>query len=479
MNTRRVQLWRRVRKLPNFDVEFKGTRKVILLSRNVATWRLVSIACMQSAIVSNRRVHDDGTPVIRGSTAATSSSGPTATPAPSASPTSAASRSASRCGARARRSRSAWSTATPTRRIDDAWWRRAPRARHRAPRRAATRTRTRTASCTAKATRLPSLVVDRYDRWLVVQLMSAGLERFRADDRRVRSTSSSQPDGILARNDVSLRAKEGLATDVELLARRRAGRNRSARARRSLPRRAVARPEDGRVSRPARESRARRSRRARPRARLLQLSRLVRAAPRARAPSTSSPLDASAARARRAPRRTSRATDSRTSTFVEANAFDYLRGAERERARFDTIVLDPPAFAKTRPALPAALRGYKEINLRAMRLLAPGGLLFTASCSFHLTQAALPRDARSSRGGQRSPHGAARAARTAARSSGSADDSGDRIPQGSAARGAGLTVPRDAASTAWHVGQKYVLRPACTMRSIGVRQRRHGFPSRS
>ena len=50
-------------------------------------------------------------------------------------------------------------------------------------------------------------------------------------------------------------------------------------------------------------------------------------------------------------------------------------------------MLDPPAFAKTRAALPAAIRGYKDINLRAMRLLAPGGLLYTASCSFHLTKA--------------------------------------------------------------------------------------------
>jgi 23S rRNA (cytosine1962-C5)-methyltransferase len=73
--------------------------------------------------------------------------------------------------------------------------------------------------------------------------------------------------------------------------------------------------------------------------------------------------------------------------FVEANAFDFLRSREREGADgFETIVLDPPAFAKTRAALPGALRGYKEINLRAMRLLAPGGCLFTASCSFHLTK---------------------------------------------------------------------------------------------
>ena len=74
-------------------------------------------------------------------------------------------------------------------------------------------------------------------------------------------------------------------------------------------------------------------------------------------------------------------------TFIEANAFEYLKAQERERTRFETIVLDPPAFAKTRTALPAAIRGYKEINLRAMRLLSPGGLLFTASCSFHLSKA--------------------------------------------------------------------------------------------
>jgi 23S rRNA (cytosine1962-C5)-methyltransferase len=71
---------------------------------------------------------------------------------------------------------------------------------------------------------------------------------------------------------------------------------------------------------------------------------------------------------------------------VEANAFDYLRGREREHATFDTIVLDPPAFAKTKASLTSALRGYHEINLRAMRLLATDGTLYTASCSYHLTK---------------------------------------------------------------------------------------------
>jgi 23S rRNA (cytosine1962-C5)-methyltransferase len=68
----------------------------------------------------------------------------------------------------------------------------------------------------------------------------------------------------------------------------------------------------------------------------------------------------------------------------EADAFAALREFERARERFDAIVLDPPAFAKSRASVPDALRGYREINLRAMRLLSPNGLLLTASCSFHV-----------------------------------------------------------------------------------------------
>ena len=71
-------------------------------------------------------------------------------------------------------------------------------------------------------------------------------------------------------------------------------------------------------------------------------------------------------------------------TGVEADAFDFLRAEEARGTRYETIVLDPPAFAKNRGAIAGALRGYKEINLRAMRLLAPGGMLYTASCSYHV-----------------------------------------------------------------------------------------------
>jgi 23S rRNA (cytosine1962-C5)-methyltransferase len=69
------------------------------------------------------------------------------------------------------------------------------------------------------------------------------------------------------------------------------------------------------------------------------------------------------------------------------NVFDELRRLDREGARFSLIVLDPPPFARSRAAVEAAARGYKEINLRAMRLLAPGGALATFSCSHHVGDA--------------------------------------------------------------------------------------------
>ena len=71
-------------------------------------------------------------------------------------------------------------------------------------------------------------------------------------------------------------------------------------------------------------------------------------------------------------------------TFKAANAFDTLRAYDREDRRFGLVILDPPAFTKGKEALAGALRGYKEINLRAMKLLAPGGILVTCSCSYHL-----------------------------------------------------------------------------------------------
>jgi 23S rRNA (cytosine1962-C5)-methyltransferase len=76
---------------------------------------------------------------------------------------------------------------------------------------------------------------------------------------------------------------------------------------------------------------------------------------------------------------------------IEADVFDALRNAERRKERFDLIILDPPAFAKSRTALTEALRGYKEINLRAIKLFRPGGILVTCSCSQALDEANFQR----------------------------------------------------------------------------------------
>ena len=72
--------------------------------------------------------------------------------------------------------------------------------------------------------------------------------------------------------------------------------------------------------------------------------------------------------------------------WIEGNAFDLLKDYSSSDRRYDTIILDPPAFAKTKRDLDAALRGYKELNLRALKMLRPGGILVTCSCSYHVSQ---------------------------------------------------------------------------------------------
>jgi 23S rRNA (cytosine1962-C5)-methyltransferase len=73
-------------------------------------------------------------------------------------------------------------------------------------------------------------------------------------------------------------------------------------------------------------------------------------------------------------------------TFTEANSFDALKAHDSSGRKFDTVILDPPAFAKNRESVPAAVRGYKEINLRALKILKPGGILISCSCSYHIPE---------------------------------------------------------------------------------------------
>jgi len=229
----------------------------------------------------------------------------------------------------------------------------------------------------------PSLVVDRYDRWAVVQLMSAGLESCRSEIVQA-VLSVTNADGVLARNDAPLRSREGLARETLLLHG-------------DVPLeievqehgvRYLAAPWTGQKTGAfldQRENRKLAGEVARGRALDCFSYHGSFAIHLSRRATTVVALDSSAQALERA-RHNARLNDSANIEFVEADVFDYLKNAEQSGAEFDTIVLDPPAFAKDRRSVDAALRGYKDINMRAMRILAPGGMLFTASCSFHLTK---------------------------------------------------------------------------------------------
>jgi 23S rRNA (cytosine1962-C5)-methyltransferase len=230
---------------------------------------------------------------------------------------------------------------------------------------------------------LPSLICDRYDDWLVVQLMSAGLEQHRESIVAALEVAL-HPRGILARNDVSLRRKEGLSLESTLLM----GDVPETIEVREGDVRYLAAPWQGQKTGAfldQRENRMRIGALARGRALDCFSYHGSFALHLARRADTVVALDSSGAALERA-RENATLNGFANIETLETNAFDYLKDRERSGDRFDTIALDPPAFAKTRSALPAAIRGYKEINLRAMRLLAKGGLLFTASCSFHLTK---------------------------------------------------------------------------------------------
>ena len=230
---------------------------------------------------------------------------------------------------------------------------------------------------------LPSLVVDRYDRWVVVQLLSAGLETLRRDILdAVQATLS--PEGILLRHDVAVRRHEGLPEGVELAA----GTVPEAIEVREGAIRYLAAPWTGQKTGAFLDQRPNR----------LRAGALARdggaaldcftyhgsfALHLARRSASVVALDASPDALARG-EHNARLNGFSNIRWEGGDAFEVLRAMAREKRRFETIVVDPPAFAKSRSALGQAVRGYHEINLRAMKLLAPGGILVTASCSFHL-----------------------------------------------------------------------------------------------
>jgi 23S rRNA (cytosine1962-C5)-methyltransferase len=233
---------------------------------------------------------------------------------------------------------------------------------------------------------LPSLIVDWYAGHLVVELLSAGLERYR-EQLIGALVSGLAPTGILARNDVAVREHEELPRTVELLY----GEVPEWVEVREGSVRYLAAPWTGQKTGAFLDQRENRLRVGE-----LAFGRTLDcfayhgsfALHAASGAEHVTALDSSAEALARAQVNVelnrSEGSGFAPVELVEANAFDFLRAEAAAGARYDTIILDPPAFAKRRTALDGALRGYKEINLRALKLLAPGGLLATFSCSYHV-----------------------------------------------------------------------------------------------
>ncbi len=233
---------------------------------------------------------------------------------------------------------------------------------------------------------LPALVVDRYADCLVLQTLDQGMDR--AKDWIVESlVELFAPRGIVARNDAPVRSREdlllesavvygdvpdaveiamnGLRLQTDLLRGQKTG-----------------------IFLDQRENYLAAARYARGRALDCFTStggfalHLAAACESVEAVDSSAPALAAAAR-------NAAMNGIANIEFREADAFDLLASYSSARRQFSTVVLDPPAFAKSRRNLESAVRGYKEINLRALRLLGPGGILVTCSCSHHLSEAAL------------------------------------------------------------------------------------------
>jgi len=242
----------------------------------------------------------------------------------------------------------------------------------------------------AESDRLPGLIVDRYgddtDVYLVVQTLCQGMERRLPQIVEV-LTSRFRPRGILARNDAKVRRLEGLDEHVEVLA----GDIPAAVDVREGPFRLRVDLVEGQKTGlflDQRENHQAAAGYCRGRALDAFTYHGGFALALARNASTVIALDSSAAAVAAARGNVDR-NELRNVEVREVNVFDELRELEIAGERFDTVVLDPPAFAKNKASLSRGLSGYKEINLRAFKLLNPGGTLVSCSCSHHVSEGLL------------------------------------------------------------------------------------------
>jgi 23S rRNA (cytosine1962-C5)-methyltransferase len=234
---------------------------------------------------------------------------------------------------------------------------------------------------------LPGLIVDRYADYLAVQLLDQGMDR-QAGEVLNALTRLLSPRGVVARNDVAVRAKEhlpletkvlagdipahieiqmnGLPLEADLMGGQKTGIFLDQRENYS----AVAQYAHG--------------------GRALDCFTgtggfAIHLAPRC---ASVEAVDSSATALDTA-RRNSSVNQRSNIDFRQANAMQYLPSLVSAHRTFDLVVIDPPAFTKSRDLMDQAARGYKEINLRALRLLSPGGILVSCSCSHHMSEAHL------------------------------------------------------------------------------------------
>ncbi len=230
---------------------------------------------------------------------------------------------------------------------------------------------------------LPGLIVDRYADYLVVQLLDQGMDRLTAEITQVLE-ELLHPKGIIARNDLSVRAKEDLPQEIRVLAG-------------EIPERVPVlmnglRSEVNLLSGQKtgtfldqRENYLATQRYGRGRALDCFSATGGFALPLASVGEPVAARDRSAATLDGA-KQNATLNNITNISWREADVLNYLPGLVAAKRQYDLVVIDPPAFTKTRSGMEGAARGYKEINLRALRLLGRGGVLVSCSCSQHMSE---------------------------------------------------------------------------------------------
>lgn len=233
---------------------------------------------------------------------------------------------------------------------------------------------------------LPGLIADRYGDYLVLQLLDQGMDALAPELTAVLNQVLS-PRGIIARNDVAVRSKENLPLEPRVLQ----GEIPPAvqvRMNGLLWQADLLRGQKTGIFLDQRENYIAAARYARGRALDCFTATGGFAMHLAAECESVEAVDSSAPTLETA-RANAAANDRRNIRFQQADVLDYLPALVTSRQTFDLVVVDPPAFTKSRGALEGAARGYKEINLRALRLLHRGGVLISCSCSHHMSEAHL------------------------------------------------------------------------------------------